>query len=376
MIRYKNYGKIYYINIFYLFFMIENYSLDGILEYVSKNNITDIHLSTSKKIHIRNNSWDIQKVDESRELESSDLENIVIELVWNEWFDEFKINKELDLSYNFKSLHRYRINTYLDSKWISIAMRVIPSDIPSMESLWLWDQIKDMCKKWKGLILVTWPTGSWKSTNMAAMIDYINENYSKHIITIEDPIEFWFTEKKSLINQRELWSHTNWFSNALKSALREDPDVIMLWEMRDPETIKTAITLAETGHLVISTLHTNDSVQTIDRIVDVFPWNMQGQIRMQLSQSLVGIISQRLLPRIDKEWRIPAREILISNDAIRNLIIRWQTHQLYSVLEIWKNMWMILMDRYLLALYNKKIISKEVLLSNVRDKESINLMIK
>ena len=376
MIRYKNYGKIYYINIFYLFFMIENYNLDGILEYVSKNNITDIHLSTNKKIYIRNNSWDIQKVYESRELELNDLESIVKELVWKDWFENFKINKELDVSYNYKSIHRYRVNTYLDSKWISIAMRVIPSEIPSMESLGLWDQIKDMCKKWKGLILVTWPTGSWKSTNMAAMIDYINQNYSKHIITIEDPIEFWFTEKKSLINQRELWSHTNWFSNALKSALREDPDVIMLWEMRDPETIKTAITLAETGHLVISTLHTNDSVQTIDRIVDVFPWNMQGQIRMQLSQSLVGIISQRLLPRIDKEWRIPAREILISNDAIRNLIIRWQTHQLYSVLEIWKNMWMILMDRYLLALYNKNIISKEILLSNVRDKESINLMIK
>lgn len=356
--------------------MIENYNLDGILEYVSKNNITDIHLSTNKKIYIRNNSWDIQKVDESRELELNDLESIVKELVWKDWFENFKINKELDVSYNYKSIHRYRVNTYLDSKWISIAMRVIPSEIPSMESLGLWDQIKDMCKKWKGLILVTWPTGSWKSTNMAAMIDYINQNYSKHIITIEDPIEFWFTEKKSLINQRELWSHTNWFSNALKSALREDPDVIMLWEMRDPETIKTAITLAETGHLVISTLHTNDSVQTIDRIVDVFPWNMQGQIRMQLSQSLVGIISQRLLPRIDKEWRIPAREILISNDAIRNLIIRWQTHQLYSVLEIWKNMWMILMDRYLLALYNKNIISKEILLSNVRDKESINLMIK
>jgi len=161
----------------------------------------------------------------------------------------------------------------------------------------------------------------------------------------------------------------------MKSSLREDPDVIMLWEMRDPETIKTAITLAETGHLVISTLHTNDSVQTIDRIIDIFPWNQQSQIRMQLSQSLVWIISQRLIPRSDKPWRIAAREILISDDAVRNLIITWKTHQLYSVLEVWKNKGMILMDKYLLALYNKQIINKEVLLSYVRDKESISMMI-
>ena len=244
-----------------------------------------------------------------------------------------------------------------------------------MDELWLGDQIIEMCNKSKWLVLVTWPTGSWKSTNLAAMIDYINKNHKKHIITIEDPVEFSYKSDKCLINQREVWNHTLWFSNAIRASLREDPDVIMIWEMRDPETIKAAITLAETGHLVFSTLHTNDSVQTIDRIVDVFPSAQQPQIRMQLSQSLVWILSQRLVNRSDKEWRIAAREIMVSDDAVKNLIISWKTHQLYSVLEVWKKKWMILMDKYLLALYSKKVISKETLMSYVRDKESITMMI-
>ena len=185
------------------------------------------------------------------------------------------------------------------------------------------------------------------------MIDYINKNTNKHIITIEDPVEFCFVWKKSLINQREVWSHTKSFASAIRASLREDPDVIMIWEMRDPETIKAAITLAETWHLVLSTLHTNDSVQTVDRIVDVFPESAQKQVRMQLAMSLSWIISQRLVPRNDKDWRVAAREILITNDATRNLIISWKTHQLYSVLEVWKAEWMILMDKYLIALFKE-----------------------
>ena len=232
-----------------------------------------------------------------------------------------------------------------------------------------------MCRKEKWLILVTWPTGSWKSTNLASMINFINKNYKKHIITIEDPIEFSFESEKSLINQREVWAHTHSFERAIKSALREDPDVIMVWEMRDPETIKSAITLAETGHIVFSTLHTNDSVQTVDRIVDAFPPAQQSQIRMQLSQTLIWIISQRLLPRADWEWRVPAREILFADDAVKNLIINWKTHQLYSVLEVWKDKWMILMDKYLLALYTKKMITKDILLAYARDRENIEMMI-
>ena len=245
-----------------------------------------------------------------------------------------------------------------------------------MEELWLWEKIKELCKKQKWLILVTWPTWSWKSTNLASMIDFINKNYKKHIITIEDPIEFSFEDWQSLIHQREVWAHTNSFERAIKSALREDPDIIMVWEMRDPETIKAAITLAETWHIVFSTLHTNDSVQTVDRIVDVFPPAQQAQIRMQLSQSLIWIISQRLVPRIDWKWRVAAREILVTDDAIKNLIITGKTHQIYSVIEVWKEKWMILMDKYLLALYQKNFISKETLLAFARDKESLEMMIE
>jgi len=282
---------------------------------------------------------------------------------------------ELDTSYALLDADRYRVNCYKDTAGYSVALRIIPSDIPTLESLWLWDQIKEMCQKSKWLVLVTGPTGSGKSTNLAGMIDYINKNYKKHIITVEDPVEFAFKSDKSLINQREVWNHTKWFDKAIRSALREDPDVIMIGEMRDPETIKAAITLAETWHLVFSTLHTNDSVQTIDRIVDVFPWTQQKQIRMQLAMSLVWVISQRLVPRKDKEWRIATREILVSNDAIRNLIISGKTHQLYSVLEVGKKFGMILMDKYLMILFQKWIISKENLLAYARDKEGIEMML-
>ena len=196
-------------------------------------------------------------------------------------------SKELDTSYQFHNGERYRINCYMDSAGYSIAFRHIPSTIPTLDSLGLPDHIKQMCNKSKGLILVTGPTGSGKSTNLAAMVDYINKNHKKHIITIEDPIEFAFHSEQSLINQREVGNTTHDFSTAIRSSLREDPDVIMVGEMRDTETIQAAIRLAETGHLVISTLHTNDSVQTVDRIVDIFPSIQQKQIRMQLSQSLI-----------------------------------------------------------------------------------------
>ncbi|NVP17712.1 PilT/PilU family type 4a pilus ATPase [Candidatus Gracilibacteria bacterium] len=354
--------------------------LDTILDFASNNKYSDVHINTNSNVRIRNHNGEIEIIEKIGEVliektDKNEISEIIKIISGAEKYESFIIDKELDTSYKIGNGDRYRVNCYFDSQGISIAFRIIPNEIPSMDELGLGDQIKEMCNKSKGLILITGPTGSGKSTNMAAMIDYINKNFKKHIITIEDPIEFSFLSDKSLINQREIGSHTNEFSNAMKSSLREDPDVIMLGEMRDPETIKTAITLAETGHLVISTLHTNDSVQTIDRIIDIFPGNQQSQIRMQLSQSLVGVLSQRLIPRSDKPGRIAAREILISDDAVRNLIITGKTHQLYSVLEVGKNKGMILMDKYLLALYNKQIIDKETLLSYVRDKESISMII-
>ncbi len=356
----------------------------------------DIHLNETSLPIIRNHSGDLIKVDfievESWEktpegekimikkflpkLDSSLMKEIILHIIGKDGYEKFLQNFELDTSYRFQDTERYRVNCYFDSNWYNIALRIIPSQIPTLEDLWLWEHIKEMCQKNKWLILVTWPTWSWKSTNLAAMIDYINKNFKKHIITIEDPVEFWFQSDKSLINQREIGNHTLGFPQAIRASLREDPDVIMVGEMRDPETIKAAITLAETGHLVLSTLHTNDTVQSIDRIVDIFPPTQQDQVRMQLAMSLVGIVSQRLLPRSDKDGRIAAREILVANDAIRNLIISWKTHQLYSVLEVSSKHGMILMDKYLMLLYKKWFISKETLFSYARDKEWIEMLIE
>lgn len=370
--------------------------LQHIFTLTTKEKYPDIHLNETSLPIIRNHSGDLVKVDfidvptgektpEGDDimmkkffpiLDSQTMKEIIVHIAWENGFEKFLQNFELDTSYRFQNEDRYRVNCYMDSSGYNVALRIIPSLIPSMEDLGLWEHIKEMCQKNKGLILVTGPTWSWKSTNLAAMIDYINKTYKKHIITIEDPVEFSFKSINSLINQREIWNHTHGFPQAIRASLREDPDVIMVWEMRDPETIKAAITLAETGHLVLSTLHTNDTVQSIDRIVDVFPSGQQDQIRMQLAMSLVGIISQRLLPRSDKEWRIAAREIMIASDAVRNLIITWKTHQLYSVIEVSSKHGMILMDKYLLLLYKKWFINKDTLFSYARDKEWIEMLIQ
>ncbi len=362
--------------------ILQTFSL--LLDYAEKQEYSDVHIHTWHFPLIRNNSWDIITLQEVpsendediilSQMEESHVIEIIKHLLGQGWFEKYDHAWEIDSSYSHTIRSRYRINCYKDSNGHSVAMRAIPHNIPTLESLGLWEQVKSMCRKSKGLILVTWPTWSWKSTNIAAMIDYINTNFKKHIITIEDPIEFVFKSKLSLINQREVWIHTGSFASAIKSSLREDPDVIMLWEMRDPETIKAAITLAETWHLVLSTLHTNDTVQSIDRVIDVFPSGQQEQIRMQMAMSLVWVIAQRLVPKLEEDARIPAREILLSNDAVRNLIISGKTHQLYSVIEIGQKQGMILMDSYLIALYKKWLISKDILEVYVRDKENIEIL--
>ncbi len=350
--------------------------LGKILEQSGEKNYPDIHLNSGRKPTIRNNNGEIEFLSEDfPELNDVALGDIIVELSSEKSFEKFLENMELDCSYQFHNGKRYRVNCYMDSAGYSIALRLIPETVPTMEELWLGDNIKALCDKQKGLILVTGPTGSGKSTNMAAMINYINATYKKHIITIEDPVEFNIASQNSLVNQREIGNHTHSFANSIRSALREDPDVIMVGEMRDPETIKAALTLAETGHLVLSTLHTNDSVQTVDRIVDSFGESDQNQIRMQLSQSLAGVVSQRLVPRIDKPGRVAAREIMIANNAIRNLIITGKTSQMYGVLEVAAKEWMILMDKYLVALYKKGIISKASLTSYARDKDAVEMMI-
>lgn len=357
----------------------------AVLDIAQAKKYSDVHINTGNFPILRDASWDIIEVKELQiggeiistyPLSNENVLELSLHILWEENFEIYKKNFEIDGSYQHNSDARYRINCYKDSNGDSIAMRAIPHEIPTLESLWLWEQIKAMCNKSKWLVLITWPTGTGKSTNLAGMIDYINTNTKKHIITIEDPIEFVFKNKQSLINQREIGIHTDSFASAMKASLREDPDVIMIGEMRDPETIKAAITLAETGHLVFSTLHTNDTVQSVDRIVDVFPAEQQSQIRMQLAMSLVWVVAQRLVPRADKDERIAVREILINNDAVRNLIITGHTHQLYSVIEIGQRQWMVLMDSYLVALYKKWLITKETLTSYIRDKENIDVLVQ
>ncbi|WP_042472155.1 type IV pilus twitching motility protein PilT [Bacillus ndiopicus] len=246
---------------------------------------------------------------------------------------EYKDKGETDFNYSLESLCRFRVNAYHQRNTSAIAARLISSEIPTIDSLNMPSVLFDLADKPQGLILVTGPTGSGKSTTLAAMIDYINTNKAKHIITLEDPIEYLHTHKQSVVNQREVGVDTESFANGLRASLRQDPDIILVGEMRDLETISTAITAAETGHLVFGTLHTSSAPTTIDRIIDVFPPHQQGQIRIQLANVLQGIISQRLFVRKGKKGRVAATEILVAIPAITNLIRNEKIHQIPSVMQ-------------------------------------------
>ena len=254
---------------------------------------------------------------------------------------------------------------------MTAAFRPIPTDIPDWEDLGLPDYIKDVAKAKQGLVLVTGPTGHGKTTTQAAIIDLINDTRAVHIVTVEDPIEYVHQHKRSLVDQREVGSDTKSFLHALKYVLRQDPDVIQIGEMRDLETIQAALTSAETGHLVFATLHTNDAIQTVDRIIDVFPAGGQQQVRFQLSMTLLAVISQRLLPRADEEGRIMAFELLKNNTAIANLIREGKTHQVQSALETGKKEGMITMDRSIQQLYTDGFVSFEEAQANMRNPKSL-----
>lgn len=285
-------------------------------------------------------------------------------------------NRELDFSLSTNDRQRFRVNMYYQRGALSGAFRLIPNTIPKLEDLGLPMNVKEYALRQNGLILLTGPTGSGKSTTMAAMIDVINSQRRCHIVTVEDPIEFVHVNKMSVIDQREVYSDTHSFKNALKYVLREDPDVILIGEMRDQETIAAALTAAETGHLVIATLHTNDSVQAIDRIIDVFPPHQQAQIRTQLAFTLIAIISQQLVPRIDRSGRILAAEILVKNNAIGAHIRDGKTHQTRSVLETSRQDGMQTLDKSLQDLYARGAISFDELSRRVSSKLVLRDMLK
>ncbi len=296
-------------------------------------------------------------------LTPKDIEDLVYPVLDTRQRQELMDKWELDFSYSIAGVSRFRGNIMRQRGTLAVALRVIPYEIPTIESLKLPSCIADLCNLPRGLILITGPTGSGQSTTLAAMINHINENRSLNIVTIEHPIEFLHPHKKSIVKQREVGSDTHSFANALKHVLRHDPDVILIGEMRDLESISIALTAAETGHLVLSTLHTQTAPLTIHRIIDVFPEHMQNQVRQQLADALQGVISQQLLLRKDGSGRVLATEILLATPAVRNLIRDGKEYQLYSSMQIGHQQGMKTMDQSLAELYKEGAISRETAIS-------------
>jgi twitching motility protein PilT len=288
-----------------------------------------------------------------------DVKNLAYSVLSPQQIAKFEEDWEMDAAYHIDGLARFRVNVFVQRNDVGIVFRVIPLRISSMEELGLPPVCKYFAERPRGLVLVTGPAGSGKSTTQAAMIDYINKNFAVHIMTVEDPVEFMHDDVKAIINQRQLDTDTLSFANALKYVLRQDPDVILVGEMRDLETIALAITAAETGHLVFGTLHTTDAVQTVDRVIDVFPMYQQQQIRMQLSVNLVGVISQTLVKRSDGNGRVAAFETLVAVPAIRNLIREAKTFQIGSMIQTGLKQGMMTLDQYLAGLVKKGLVSIE-----------------
>jgi twitching motility protein PilT len=332
-----------------------------LIDEIIQQKISDLHITPNDYPYIRDKVGDIVPVESFGKLGDDDIKDICNLLISREFTE-----KTMDLSFEYKNT-RFRVNISRVLRWVCLAFRTIPNVIPKPEDIMLPESLLEYTAKDKGIILITGPTGSGKSTTMAAMLDYININTKKHIIMLEDPIEFVHQNKKSLVHQRELWKQFESFPDGIRSILREDPDVIVIGEMRDLETIEAAITLAETGHLVFSTLHTNDTVQTIDRIIQSFPVDKQNQVRMQFGLAMRLILSQILLPRKDKWGRVVVREVMMNSDSIRNLIIRGDTQHMYSVLETSKSEWMQLMDDCLVNLYRRGAISLDSVKNSIRD---------
>lgn len=335
--------------------------IEPLLNLVFSKNASDLHISVGLPPILRIDGKLI-RVDHPP-LTKEDVEKILFSMLTNEQRRMLEQNWELDCSYGVEAIGRFRINVYKERGHYAAALRTISTDIPSFDQLGLSEVVKELAEKPRGLVLVTGPTGSGKSTTLAAMIDYINVNRVEHILTIEDPIEFLHYSKRSVIHQRELGHDTRSFSNALRAALREDPDIILVGEMRDLETISLALTAAETGHLVFGTLHTSSASQTVDRIVDVFPAEQQQQIRIQLSNSLIGVLSQTLLPKItpsgSQKGRALAMEIMVVTPAISNLIREGKAVQIYSSIQTGSAYKMMTLESSLKELYVKNLITYE-----------------
>jgi twitching motility protein PilT len=346
--------------------------IEEILREAKEKGASDVHVTVGLPPKMRLNGK-LVAMDNFEKMLPPDTAAIAEEIMTDKQREKLEENGQHDMSFSIRGVGRYRLNVFKQRGSVAMAFRVVATDIPSADSLGIPETVTELYKKKRGLVLVTGPTGSGKSTTLASIIDLINNNREAHVITLEDPIEFTYQHRMSIVNQREIGTDSNSYANALRAALREDPDVILVGEMRDLETISTAITAAETGHLVLSTVHTIGASNTVDRLIDVFPSHQQQQIRIQLASVLEAVISQQLIPSSDGISRIAAFEVLHVNSAVRNLIREGKSHQLLTVMQTNRKLGMVSMDEAILELYRSQRISREMALQFAQDPDTMQM---
>src|ERR671931_206391 len=338
------------------------YSIDDLLEQMVGRKASDLHITVGSPPAVRVRG-EVERLDDYEPLSSEDTQQLLYRILSSEQQKQLEIKRQLDFSHSVPGLARFRVNVYFQKESVGAAFRMIPDELKTLEELGIPPTLHKLAEKPRGIVLVTGPTGSGKSTTLAALIDEINRNRAEHILTIEDPIEFLHRHKRCIVNQREIGVDATSFAEALRAALRQDPDVILLGEMRDLETISTALTAAETGHLVFATLHTQSAPGTIDRVIDAFPAAQQDQIRIQLAATLEGVVTQALLPTADGQGRVPSLEIIFPDEAVRNLIRQAKVEQVYSVMQTGTGRGMQTMEQSLADLALRGVISTDVALS-------------
>jgi twitching motility protein PilT len=344
--------------------------IDDLLRYAVSAGASDLHLTSHMPALIRLNGA-IRPVEGCPPLEHETIREMVFGVLSQAQRERFEAEKELDTSHSIVNVGRFRVNVFQQRGTVAAALRAIPHEIPEFSSLGIPESVRTFTDMRQGFVLVTGPTGSGKSTTLAALIDVVNRTKPLHIVTVEDPIEFLHNHKRSIVNQREVGSDTLSFSEAMRRVLREDPDVILVGEMRDLETTQMALTAAETGHLVFATLHTQDAPQTIDRVIDIFPTHQQSQVRAMLAGALQGVVTQQLIPNADASGRLAACEVMFCTAAIRNLIRSEKTHQIYSLMQTGGQYGMQTMDQGLAKLVQERRITEGIAFDRCRNEEDL-----
>ena len=348
--------------------------IEGILQIAKEHGASDVHITVGipPKMRVNGKLIELEGYDRMHPDDTHSIADEIMSVQQKEMLDE---NGQHDMSFSIKGIGRCRLNAFKQRGSVAMAIRLVATEIPDAEVLGIPTSVVNLYQRQRGLVLVTGPTGSGKSTTLAAIIDKINQNREAHVITLEDPIEFLYQHNKSIVNQREIGLESNSYANALRAALREDPDVILVGEMRDLETISTAITAAETGHLVLSTLHTIGAASTVDRIIDVFPPHQQQQIRIQLSNVLEAVISQQLIRTVSGDSRVAAFEVMHVNSAVRNMIREGKTHQLITIMQTNRKLGMVTMDDAIVELCKSGKITRESAIHYAQDPDTMQAKI-